>query len=141
MPLIFLSQISKAATNTVFCFVFFCYRLDQSNRLTPKKKNPTTTFSTTAEHPTVHTCFLAQNVLCVPYYTRHAFAPHLRVCLGQRGKVGEIQNHHLVASLLATSQVRVSQNKPGTQSSVCPDGFVTMALKVNHNSKSRGKAN
>lgn len=129
---VLLSQISKAATNTVFCP--FCYCLNQSNRLMPKiMKNLTTT----AEHPAVHTCFLAQNVLCVPY-THHA-SPLVAVCVRDRGERWVRQNHHLVASLLAASQVRVSQNKPGKQSSVCPDGFVTMALKVDYNSKSRVK--
>lgn len=62
--------------------------------------------------PIVHTCFLAQSILCVPYEPRHALlfticAPSPSVRKGGGGEKGETgDNHHLFASLLATSQVR-----------------------------------
>ena len=61
--------------------------------------------------PIVHTCFLAQSVLCVPYKLCHALlfticapSPSVRKGGDNKGETGD--NRHLSASLLAMSQVR-----------------------------------
>lgn len=131
--LCFVLQVSKAATNTVFVLSVTVW----TNQTGWCQIERTTLRLQLNTPQCTHAFWHKMSCVCLIRATPCPSPPYM--CWGQRGKVGEICNHHLVASLRATSQVRTSQNKPGTQSSVCPDDQVIIALKVNYKSKSQGE--
>lgn len=111
---IFLSTDYKAATN----ICPFCFCLVQSDWLMPKNEpvNTTADVSPQTNPQCTHAFWHKMSCVCL-IKARHALP--FAVCSASRsvrhwGERWVRYNHHLIASLLATSQVRASQNNPGT---------------------------